>query len=1308
MPRLGPSVLMRIALLLVFSAPSALAQNGSSGATLSGVVTDADGGLVVGAVVVVRNNATGESFGGVTNESGAFTFPGLAIGSYSVTIGRAGFKTAEYPDVRLLAGSANSLATMLEVGPVTEIVHVAAGTDLIRTQTATVSTTITADFIETLPRLDRNALNFVVLLPGVETVGGEGTRTYNDCGVDVDAVRTSTVSGLPSNTINVTIDGVSTSNLRASCDGFYSMVTPRLDAVEEVSLTSATAGAAANGQGAVQIRFVTRSGTDALRASLYVFGKHKNLNSNTYFNRLDGLERLQATELLYGGRIGGPIVIPTVVDGRGRAFFFVNLEEAYRPTEAARERTILRASALDGNFTYDLDNPTTVNLWAIAAASGQTATYDPVILDLLRSIRAAAGTTGTITELVTDPNRAAFDYVVPNVDLEHAPTVNVTVNITTEHRLQGSYYWQRFKNTPFVRGEAEARFPGFPLYGDEDSYRTTGSITLRSVLSPSMVNEVRGGWQWSPLHFQTNATPDGFANQGGFDLRLGFELTDVTPVGAAWPSARNTANWAIEDTANWLAGAHALSFGGSFSRVYAWHEGWRNVPSVGFGVDSANDPAEVLFGTGPGELGLVNFPGSSFDDRLYARDLYALLTGRVGYISSEAFLNEAGTEYVYNGHLRQSQRMDDLGFFVEDRWAWKPNVTITAGLRYQLQLPMTPTSGVFTAVSPESVCGPSGLASGPSERFCNIFNPGVLGNPTAQPEFYLYSAGRKGYDLDIDNFAPAVGVSWRPGIAKGWLRTVLGDPEHATLSVGYSRAFNRERLDRFVYADNPGQVRSASRTPWGDGYPLVRPGESWPLLFRDTNRLGPPDFDSAPAFPLPATRFDWMRAFDANIETPYTDSWSVSFQRSIDRNTAVEVRYIGNLNRKPWSFENWNTENLYETGFLDEFRLAQTNLRANVLAGRGGTFAYFGPDTGTSPLPILLAHFSGLPTARASDPLSYTPAEGGAGAGQWSNGFIVRALNPLAPRPSSLASYLHAGFAGDLFANAVAAGYPTNFWAMNPLVSGVYVMRNFGGSRTNQLIVEVRRRFSGGLAASASYTWSSTWVEENRDLHLPLFDLKRTGVPHALKMFWTYEIPVGHDRRFGRDLSPWIDAFVGGWTVAGTGRVQVESLVLRDVALVGMTRGEAQDALRTVRVVADPVSGAVTLWNMPQDIIDNTRRAFRTDPTSPTLYPPGQEPAGRYFAPASSLECPVLHPGDCGTPELWFNGRWFGEFDFRIAKAVRLPGEARLELGADIFNAFMAKNFPTVLNPSGGPGAFRITDTRSGPRRVQIFTRVTW
>ena len=116
---------------------------------------------------------------------------------------------------------------------------------------------------------------------------------------------------------------------------------------------------------------------------------------------------------------------------------------------------------------------------------------------------------------------------------------------------------------------------------------------------------------------------------------------------------------------------------------------------------------------------------------------------------------------------------------------------------------------------------------------------------------------------------------------------------------------------------------------------------------------------------------------------------------------------------------------------------------------------------------------------------------------------------------------------------------------------------------------------------------------------------------------------------------------------------------------------------------------------------------FRSyDETLPNFYEPGEEPTGRYFAPAGGPNCNWLQPGDCGVPELRFLGRWFGEFDFRINKMVP-AGPARIEIAAELFNALRAKNFPVALNPGGGD-IFRITTTQSGARTAQLVFRVSW
>jgi hypothetical protein len=293
----------------------------------------------------------------------------------------------------------------------------------------------------------------------------------------------------------------------------------------------------------------------------------------------------------------------------------------------------------------------------------------------------------------------------------------------------------------------------------------------------------------------------------------------------------------------------------------------------------------------------------------------------------------------------------------------------------------------------------------------------------------------------------------------------------------------------------------------------------------------------------------------------------------------------------------------------------------------------------------------------------------------------------------------------------MAAGYPENFWALNPLVSNVSVRTNSRAVRRNHLVImELRRRLWSGLAVQGSYTWARPWNESQQDFHVApsAFNLRQTGVPHAFRMLWTYDLPVGRGKRFGANLNGWLDGLVGGWTVSGTGRVQVQSFVLRDALLVGMSESEARSAMKQLRLDTDPVSGTVTVWNFPEDIYTNTRLAYDTDPTQPTFYVPGTEPSGRYFAPAGGPNCNWIYPGDCGTTELWFQGRWFGEFDFRFAKQFNLPGRARFELSAEIFNALMAKNFPSSVSPGTSSNTFRITSTQSTARTAQVVWRVTW
>lgn len=1322
MLRRGCTIVLAIA-LVALAAP--VFGQGTT-ATLTGTVQDKDGN-VPGATVVLTNLGTGEKYPAqITNEAGAYSFPGLAPGTYKVTITMQGFKQVEI-ETRLASGSTNTLPpTKLEIGARTEIVRVEGSSEILRTDTPTVSQTINSDFISTLPRVDRNALNFLVFLPGVQMTGGQAG----------DGARFNTsIVGLSDRNINITIDGVTTSSLLDS-QGMFAMITPRLDAVEEVTLTTASAGADASGQGAVQVRIVTRSGTNKYEMSGYWFQQHAAFNSNTYFGRLSGLPVPVATNYTFGGRVGGPIILPGF-DGRGKAFFFFNHEELLNPFQAQRTATMIRQANLDGFYTYGPTGATTtVNVMTLAQTfnNGQFASvsqYDPQVKSLLEEMR-RAGTTAanaTINELVTSPNSAALTFLADTKNVNHAPTTSITVNANQKNRIQGSYYWIRFTRVPDNLNSGFPTYPDFPEFGNADQYRTLGSLSLRTTVSTSIVNEARGGWQWAPVGFSTNGNAAQFANQGSHNITsLAGLYTAANGSSASAPNLRNTANMTMADQLNWLKGSHSMTFGADYTHINDYNTLSNPINSLALGFTTSFDPADAIFSA-------ANFPGSTTGERNTAKALYALLTGRVSSVAGTGRMNDAGDAYVFNGNLTRRETQDDFSFYAQDQWRWKPTMTITAGLRYQFTLPVKSAVGNFTAMTLSDACGPSGLGEGPGGRQCNMFNPGDLRNPNVVPQYYQYTTDTKGYDTDINNLAPNVGVSWRPNKTAGAWRTILGDPELATVSGGYTRSFGRPQLDQFlnVFNGNPGQTIPLTRSSATGAFPLVLPGETWPVLYSQKSRLGPPTFDPTPVFPIAASFASGGWVFSPTIQLPHVDSWNMSFQRSVTKDTVFEIRYQGNWSWGSWTLENWNDYNMYETGWLNkrdgqgiadvgEFTLAQQNLRANVLSGvpsRAGSFAYFGPGTGTSPLPIVLAHFNG--SKSSTNPAAYTGA-------LWTNSTFVGSLDPFNASPRTFAANLYlstqstvpAGLSTRLFNNAMAAGYPSNFWVLNPLLNEVEVESNSTNRPTNHFVIlNLRRRLADGLAAQISYTWARSFSGTLSDFHLDRFYLRSTGIPHAIQTLWTYDIPVGRGKRYGANMNAWQDAVIGGWTFSGTARFQRQSFVLRNAVLHGMSLDEARKELSVIRFVTDPVTGAQTVFNFPEDIYTNTRLAYATDETRPTFYVPGTEPDGplaiptadgryRYFMPVGSPECSFIYSGDCGAQELWFNGRWFGEMDFRLAKAFQLPHRARFEFSAEVFNATKALNFPNVINPSTSGNAFRITSTQSGARTAQLVWRVTW
>lgn len=1304
------SVLLRSALLVLALvgplASLAHAQGGSAKSTISGTVVDTAGGLIPGATVVVRNAATSVETATVTNAAGAFDVPALDAGTYTITVSLSGFKTSVLTDVELLAATPRSVKVALDVGALAEAVEVRGGAQLVQTQSTAVSSTIRTDQMTTLPLVARNALNFVVFLPGVDTSASNHSQ------------RSSTIMGLPQSALAITVDGTSVQDkYTRSGDGFFANLQPRLDMVEEVTVSSATAGAESSGQGAVQIKFVTRSGTNKFVGSAYEYTRHQNLNSNTFFNMRNGLPRNVIVLNQYGAREGGPIVIPGWYDGRGKSFFFVNMEQLRYPLSNTRTRGILTPQAQQGVFRYAVAGATReVNLLDVAARNAQTSTFDPTVAALLTKIRSGASTTGVINSR-TDLNVQDFVWQPESLRIDNVPTVRLDFNLGSRHRLSTSYSYQGQRLTPNLFGNDEPNFPGITNQAELYSAISRNSTTLRSTFGQNLVNEVRFGWSNGPVYFADSVVAEQFADQAGFDLQFpnntGLALTGVTT--NRTHSSRNGKSWNLDNTINWLKGKHSMQFGAAFTRTAGWMRNQNLVPQISFGVDAANDPANAMFVD-------ANFPGASTQDLTNARTLYGFLTGRVTQIGSEVRLNANG-RYEYMGLAHTEEHQDEFGVFVQDSWRLRPNLTVNAGVRWQLAFPFKADVSVFSMNTFDDLCGVSGTGNGPGGRGCNLFAPGVLTGSV--PTYEQYQGGDSGYKTEYTNFAPNVGVAWQPNVEEGWLRGVLGDPDLATVRASVGMAYNSDGLSFFrdVYNANPGSTVSTTRSATSTQFPLVPPGQSWPVLLRDTARLGPsPGIPTEPVYPMAINFNNGVNLIDPSFRTPSTRSYSVGLQRALTKQMVVEVRYVGTRLIDGTASENWNcaqapnaqnqcvARNFTSNGFLDEFRLAQQNLQVAIAQGCGQpgrpacSFAYQGPGTGTNPLPIYLANFNGVARGLAGEAARYTGAN-------WSTAARLEELAARNPNPGAAANSL---FTNATFrTNLEAAGFPRNLFALNPDVSGAAITTNGRFTQYDALQINLRRLLSGGVTLDANYTFAKRDDSRLNDLRV---DRQRVqsldAVPHALKLTTNYELPFGRGKRFAEGVDGWVNGIIGNWSLNVTGRLQSGSLLnFGNVRVVGMSMDELRDAFK-IRI--DPATKIV--YTLPQDIIDNTIRAFSTSATTASGYGALGAPTGRYLAPANGADCIQVVRGDCAPADVIVEGPIFTRFDLNVKKRIPFGGSRSFDFGVDIFNIFNAINFTAVAETGANATINQVTNLYQDPnvtfdpggRLVQLVFRVNF
>ena len=292
--------------LLTISVATAFAQ--IDRAVLEGAVIDPAGAAIVGASVKVQSVDTGVTEEQPTNSRGYYRFPGLAVGSYTVTVTNAGFKTRQIEEVRLQVGQTRTLDIKLEVGAVAERVDVKASADPSERSSADASTVIDTSQIANLPNNGRDWASFTLLAPFAQDDGGGDQRTIR-------------FAGRARDDNNFEFDGVDAGGIQEQAQKSQTRLQISQDAIAEYRVASALYDAEYGTQAGGQVDVVTKSGTNDFHGSVFGYLRNSIFDARN-FNDFDinGDPAIPPFRFgQYGLSLGGPVV-------KNKLFFFVNFE----------------------------------------------------------------------------------------------------------------------------------------------------------------------------------------------------------------------------------------------------------------------------------------------------------------------------------------------------------------------------------------------------------------------------------------------------------------------------------------------------------------------------------------------------------------------------------------------------------------------------------------------------------------------------------------------------------------------------------------------------------------------------------------------------------------------------------------------------------------------------------------------------------------------------------------------------------------------------------------------------------------------